>query len=676
MPALTVRVRIAIQLIAAVGALALSVCASALTIASTSPLPSATLSTPYSQTLTATGAFGGVAWSVTAGGLPPGLSLSTGGVISGTPTARGTASFTVKAQDNSTSVTKAFTLTVDDDDDGFIPLIASLGPKCTLAASPASPVVASAFSLTATCTDAPTQYVWNGPGIAINTTTTGNTLAGVVAPNGVTSGNYTVVAKKGNLSGALANLLISFGPGQPPTVTWSVVPAGISYTSQAVTFQATATDPDANQSIGVQFYIGNQAIGSTQSGNRWTLNWTPSNEGIYLVRAVATDAAGQTAEITHLQAVTVAPAAGGLAIPATASVGTIPGTLAIGDSGAATYSIPIQVPPGTAGLQPALSLVYSSQAGESLAGLGWSLGGLSAVYRCPKTYATDTVKTSIQYDNSGGTYCLDGERLVEVSATNIGTNPSDPVCGAFPRTQREYRTERDTYARVRSVEDNCRVIGPSNFEVITKSAQILDFGTRWWVLNNGGVSGRSNASKVWPLDKVYDRAGNYLTIDYGGTNVIRSCFVPGAQANGPLAAPMGPYPATEFFPTRILYTRNDSQSNTTAQQVLLNYAARPVDDQLVLYDMGRGQSQLTQRLTSIQTFQGGTISGTFTCEPNPGTSESYSGALVSTYTLDYGATPSAATKRSTLQAVTLKGADGVSLPPTVFTYEAVQARTL
>ena len=34
----------------------------------------------------------------------------------------------------------------------------------------------------------------------------------------------------------------------------------------------------------------------------------------------------------------------------------VPGSFAVGSTGAATYSVPIQVPPGTAGMVPALSL--------------------------------------------------------------------------------------------------------------------------------------------------------------------------------------------------------------------------------------------------------------------------------------------------------------------------------
>src|SRR5262249_28336251 len=49
--------------------------------------------------------------------------------------------------------------------------------------------------------------------------------------------------------------------------------------------------------------------------------------------------------------------------------------------GALTYSISIEVPAGRGGLQPRLALVYSSMAGNGIAGMGWSLTGVPVIQR-------------------------------------------------------------------------------------------------------------------------------------------------------------------------------------------------------------------------------------------------------------------------------------------------------
>ncbi|MDX6400168.1 MAG: hypothetical protein QOF27_774 [Gaiellaceae bacterium] len=67
----------------------------------------------YSVMLTASGgATTSRAWSVTAGALPAGLTLSSDGHLSGTPTAAGSYSFTATVSDGTTSSSKSLTLTI------------------------------------------------------------------------------------------------------------------------------------------------------------------------------------------------------------------------------------------------------------------------------------------------------------------------------------------------------------------------------------------------------------------------------------------------------------------------------------------------------------------------------------------------------------------------------------
>src|SRR5207302_31446 len=83
-------------------------------ITTTSPLAAGTANAAYSQTLAATGGSGSYTWSITFGTLPAGLTLSSGGVISGTPTAVGTSNFTVLVTDSvSQTASKPFALTIN-----------------------------------------------------------------------------------------------------------------------------------------------------------------------------------------------------------------------------------------------------------------------------------------------------------------------------------------------------------------------------------------------------------------------------------------------------------------------------------------------------------------------------------------------------------------------------------
>ena len=78
----------------------------------TDTLPGGKVGEAYSQTLSATGTTP-ITWGIDSGNLPAGLTLDEAtGEISGTPTAAGTASFTVKAENSAGSDTKELSITI------------------------------------------------------------------------------------------------------------------------------------------------------------------------------------------------------------------------------------------------------------------------------------------------------------------------------------------------------------------------------------------------------------------------------------------------------------------------------------------------------------------------------------------------------------------------------------
>ena len=82
-------------------------------ITTLSPLPAATVGQAYSQTLTAMGGSAPYTWGVISGTMPAGLTLSSAGVLSGTPTAKIQATLGIRVADvNGFAATNTFALNV------------------------------------------------------------------------------------------------------------------------------------------------------------------------------------------------------------------------------------------------------------------------------------------------------------------------------------------------------------------------------------------------------------------------------------------------------------------------------------------------------------------------------------------------------------------------------------
>ncbi len=283
---------------------------------------------------------------------------------------------------------------------------------------------------------------------------------------------------------------------------------------------------------------------------------------------------------------------------ATAPVGATPGDLEVTTRGSAKYTIPIAVPPGTRGMQPNLSLVYDSQAGNGFLGHGWSLGGLSVIHRCGATILLDGFKGGVKYD-ANDRFCLDGERLVNIGGT-------------------EYRTRHETWQRIIASDTSAN---PASFTVWAKDGYVLEFG----VTEDSRIQAQGSANvRVWALNKMMDRLGNYYTIRYQESAED--------NANG------------DYRPDRIDYTSNASQGLTPYNSVVFQYETR--SDTPLRYEAGSVMKAM-QRMTHVLSYTGTT--------------------LVRDYRLTYD--NAGAVGRSRLTSVQECGTDGVCLPATQFGWQ-------
>jgi YD repeat-containing protein len=211
---------------------------------------------------------------------------------------------------------------------------------------------------------------------------------------------------------------------------------------------------------------------------------------------------------------TVSPTWGSLA------AGGTQGEFSVTNDGAATYRLPIAVPPGRAGIQPEIAFTYNSRRGNGPLGVGWDISGFPEISVCIKNPRDEGGAAPIRYDDQDA-LCFEGQRLIPVQ----GLTPPGPPGG------REYRTERDTGARIVAREIQANGV-PKWFEVYLRNGQIMRFGVHdrypFQMANLGRPKrfaigeGRTpvppeNQERVqfmWPLTEVADRFENTMTVDY------------------------------------------------------------------------------------------------------------------------------------------------------------------
>ncbi len=296
------------------------------------------------------------------------------------------------------------------------------------------------------------------------------------------------------------------------------------------------------------------------------------------------------------------------------TVGRLAGSAGV-SGGSASYEIPIAVPPGRRGMQPSVSLNYSSRAGNGIAGMGWSLSGLSSLHRCPQTLEQDGQIRAVQLD-ANDRLCLDGQRLVATG-------------GSYGASGTTYGTEMESFARVTQLGGDL-TSAVAYFKVERKSGEIAYYGNTGTPASPARViPGGVSVPLTWLVARVEDRVGNAMHYAYT------------SYADG------------ETLVNAIWYT--GTLTTVGNRRVSFNYEDRPVgagtNDRSSSYLAG-GLTRQTKRLTSIVTFVDSTP--------------------VRTYVLNYGSGLSTSTGRSLLQAMAdcaYDGANWVCKPWTSFAWQ-------
>ncbi|MBW8333124.1 MAG: FG-GAP-like repeat-containing protein [Prolixibacteraceae bacterium] len=176
-------------------------------------------------------------------------------------------------------------------------------------------------------------------------------------------------------------------------------------------------------------------------------------------------------------------------------VGTTKGTFNVNALGGAVYTIPLQVPDGVGGMTPSISLTYSSNGGNGIAGYGWNIGGLSAITRSPQTYYHDGTSVGVNL-TSTDRFSLDGQRLICVS-------------GSYGDNNSEYRTEIDNFSKITFFTGGTST--PKWFLVKTKGGETIEYGYEGD--SDQTIDGLTEELS-WYADKRIDLYGDTISYKY------------------------------------------------------------------------------------------------------------------------------------------------------------------
>ncbi|WP_368731463.1 IPTL-CTERM sorting domain-containing protein [Delftia sp. K82] len=349
-----------------------SITVSAPTIALTpTSLPNGTTGSSYSTTLSASGGMAPYSYTITAGTLPVGLSLTVStGLISGTPSSSGTTNLTITATDaNSATGSRAYTFTIN----AQAPVAGAV--SATVAANSSANPITLNLSGGAATSVAIASAASHGTATASGTSITYTPTAGYSGPDSFT---YTATNATGTSSPATVSITVS-----APTL--AVAPASLNAGLQGTTYSATVSASDGTAPYSYTISSGSLPAGLTLNTSTGTISGIPSSSGTSSFTVTATDANGATGSRAYSVAVT-APVAETVPLPGNAGNASVlvtstqagctvsPGTLRISASGIPSAPANASFPVGalffsTTGCAGAKLQVQVGYPAGSLAGL-------------------------------------------------------------------------------------------------------------------------------------------------------------------------------------------------------------------------------------------------------------------------------------------------------------------